>query len=68
MSSKKSETTKGEKLTLKQKKLVEALPKSSSVAEAGERAGYYDRKTAHRALKSVSRTRAGSPREAWPHH
>jgi hypothetical protein len=47
-------SAKGQKLTLKQKKLVEALPKSNSVAEAGEKAGYYDRKTAHRALKSVS--------------
>lgn len=54
MSSKKSETAKGEKLTIKQKKLVEALPTSGSVAEAGEKAGYYDRQTAHRALNSIS--------------
>jgi hypothetical protein len=51
---KKNNSAKGEKLTLKQKRLVEALPTSDSVAEAGEKAGYYDRKTAHRALKSVS--------------
>jgi hypothetical protein len=43
-----------QKLTLKQKKLVEALPKSDSVAEAGEKAGYHDRSTAHRALKGIS--------------
>ena len=43
-----------QKLTLKQKKLVEALPTSGSVAEAGEKAGYAYRQDAHRALKSVS--------------
>lgn len=47
-------STKGQKLTLKQKKLVEALPTSSSVAEAGATAGYSDRKSAHRALNSIS--------------
>lgn len=41
-------------LTLKQSKLVQALPGSNSVAEAGARAGYFDRPTAHRALKSIS--------------
>ncbi|MGC2769073.1 MAG: hypothetical protein WB607_26470 [Candidatus Acidiferrum sp.] len=54
MKAENAKTDKGQKLTLKQKKLVEALPKSDSVAEAGEKAGYYDRKTAHRALKSIS--------------
>jgi hypothetical protein len=43
-----------QKLTLKQKKLVEALPTSGSVAEAGEKAGYAYRQDAHRAMKSVS--------------
>jgi hypothetical protein len=51
---KKPEAEKKQKLTLKQKRLVEALPNSNSVAEAGETAGYYDRPTAHRALKSIS--------------
>lgn len=41
-------------LTLKQSKLVQELPKSNSVAEAGERAGYHDRQTAHRALKGIA--------------
>src|ERR1700720_3054755 len=45
---------KKEKLTLKQKKLLEAIPKSSSIAEAGETAGYHDRATAHRALKGIA--------------
>jgi hypothetical protein len=54
MESKKSKTEKGQKLTIKQKKLVEALPKSDSVAEAGEKAGYAYRQDAHRALKSVA--------------
>jgi hypothetical protein len=52
--SKKSKQEPKPKLTVKQKKLVEALSTSDSVAEAGERAGYSDRKAAHRALKSVS--------------
>jgi len=43
-----------QKLTLKQAKLVKALPNSKSLAEAGEKAGYYDRPTTHRALKSIS--------------
>lgn len=42
------------KLTLKQKRLVEALPTSNSVAEAGAKAGYFDRQTAHRALNNLS--------------
>jgi hypothetical protein len=41
-------------LTLKQKRLLEALPTSDSVAEAGEKAGYFDRQTAHRALNNLS--------------
>jgi hypothetical protein len=54
MKAENAKTNKGQKLTLKQKKLVEALPKSDSVAEAGEKAGYCDRQTAHRALKGIS--------------
>ena len=38
-----------QKLTLKQSRLIKALPVSDSVAEAGEKAGYHDRQTAHRA-------------------
>ena len=53
MSSKKSETAKGEKLTLKQKRLVEALPIAQSIAQAGEVAGYSDRTAASRALKGI---------------
>jgi hypothetical protein len=41
-------------LTLKQSKLVQELPKSNSVAEAGERAGYAYRQDAHRALKTIA--------------
>ena len=51
---KKPDAEKKQKLTLKQKRLVEALPESGSVAEAGNTAGYYDRQTAHRALKSIA--------------
>jgi hypothetical protein len=40
-------------LTLKQSKLVNALPTSASVSEAGRKAGYFDAPTAHRALASV---------------
>ena len=50
----KSKKGQGQKLTIKQKKLVEALPKSSSVAEAGEKAGYAYRQDAHRALKGIA--------------
>ena len=50
----KRNSKKKEKLTLKQSKLVQELPNSNSVAEAGEKAGYFDRPTAHRALKSIS--------------
>ena len=50
---KRSNKKKG-KLTLTQAKLVQALPESNSVAEAGEKAGYFDRPTAHRALNSIS--------------
>lgn len=52
--SKKPEEKKKQGLTFKQSKLLKALPTSSSVAEAGERAGYFDRQTAHRALKGIS--------------
>jgi len=45
---------KGEKLTLKQKKLVEALPVTHSIAEAGIMAGYSDRQGASRALKGIA--------------
>jgi hypothetical protein len=41
-------------LTVKQSKLLRELPKSKSMAQAGEKAGYYDRPTAHRALKSIA--------------
>jgi hypothetical protein len=41
-------------LTLKQAKLLKALPASASVSEAGQKAGYCDAPTAHRALKSIS--------------
>jgi hypothetical protein len=40
-------------LTLKQAKLLKALPTSASVSEAGQKAGYFDAPTAHRALKSI---------------
>ena len=40
-------------LTLKQAKLLKALPTSASVSEAGRKAGYYDAPTAHRALESI---------------
>jgi hypothetical protein len=45
---------KKEKLTLKQARLVQELPKSNSVAEAGAKAGYAYRQDAHKALKSIS--------------
>jgi hypothetical protein len=45
---------KNKKLTLKQSKLLKELPASGSVAEAGEKAGYFDRQTAHRALKTIA--------------
>ena len=51
---KESKSVRGEKLTSKQKKLVEALPVTSSIAEAGTVAGYSDRTAASRALKSIS--------------
>ena len=51
---KQNSSTNGEKLTLKQKKLVEALPLSGSVAEAGKKAGYADRQDAHQALKGIA--------------
>ena len=40
-------------LTLKQAKLVKALPTSASVSEAGRKAGYSDAPTAHRALATI---------------
>lgn len=40
-------------LTLKQKKLVKALPNSESIAEAGRKAGYSGRDSAHTAMKTV---------------
>ncbi|HXJ44097.1 MAG TPA: hypothetical protein VNH18_32725, partial [Bryobacteraceae bacterium] len=43
-----------QKLTLKQKKLLEALPKSDSIAAAGAAAGYAYRQDAHRALKGIA--------------
>jgi ribonuclease D len=50
---KKTDTKKG-KLTLKQARLIKALPESNSVAEAGAKAGYADRPSTHRALKTIS--------------
>jgi len=41
-------------LTLKQAKLLKEIPTAASIAEAGEKAGYYDRQTAHRALKGIA--------------
>jgi hypothetical protein len=41
-------------LTVKQSKLLQELPKSNSAAEAGEKAGYFDRQTAHRALNTIA--------------
>jgi hypothetical protein len=52
MKSKKA--NKKESLTLKQSKLLQALPTSDSVAEAGEKAGYAHRQDAHRALKTIA--------------
>jgi hypothetical protein len=51
---KKNSSAKGEKLTIKQKKLVEALPVTNSIAEAGTVAGYSDRTAASRALKGIA--------------
>jgi len=45
---------KNKNLTVKQSKLLQELPKSSSVAEAGEKAGYAYRQDAHRALKTIA--------------
>ena len=50
----KNSSTKGERLTAKQKKLVEALPVTNSIAEAGTVAGYSDRTAASRALKGIA--------------
>lgn len=44
---------KNKSLGLKQKKLVKALTKANSVAEAGRIAGYGTRESTHRALKSI---------------
>jgi hypothetical protein len=41
-------------LTVRQSKLLQELPKSNSVAEAGEKAGYAYRQDAHRALKTIA--------------
>jgi hypothetical protein len=54
MPAKKPKAAAHEKLTLKQSKLVQELPNSGSVAEAGTKAGYACRQDAHRALKSVA--------------
>jgi len=45
---------KNKNLTVKQSKLLKELPKSGSVAEAGEKAGYADRTAAHRALRNLA--------------
>lgn len=44
------------KLTRKQKKLVEALTKVDTVAEAGRMAGFETRQAAHQALKRIQET------------
>lgn len=55
MTKQSNSSTKGnEKLTLKQKKLVEALPATQSIAQAGDIAGYSDRTAASRALKGIA--------------
>jgi len=51
---KKDSSATGQKLTLKQKKLVEALPVAKSIAEAGSVAGYSDRTASSRALKGIA--------------
>src|SRR5713101_4710963 len=43
----------GRELTLKQAKLVNALPTAASVSEAGRKAGYAYAQDAHRALESI---------------
>jgi hypothetical protein len=45
---------KKENLTLKRSRLLQELPTSKSVAEAGKKAGYACRQSAHEALKSIS--------------
>jgi hypothetical protein len=42
------------KLTVKQSRLVKALPTSKTVAEAGQQAGYSCRQATHQALKGIS--------------
>jgi hypothetical protein len=46
--------TRKENLTLKRSRLLQELPKSRSVAEAGKKAGYACRQSAHEALKDIS--------------
>jgi hypothetical protein len=45
---------KAKHLTVKQSKLLQALPTSDSVAEAGKKAGYAYRQDTHRALKTIA--------------
>lgn len=54
MKAKKSPKSPKTTLTLKQAKLLKEIPTAASIAEAGEKAGYYDRQTAHRALKGIA--------------
>ena len=61
---KKKKQSKRDRLTVKQSKLLQALPTSDSVAEAGERAGDHDRQTARRALKSIAERVARSSRKS----
>jgi hypothetical protein len=42
------------KLTIKQSRLLEALPTSKTVAEAGEKAGFACRQSAHEAFKGIA--------------
>ena len=54
MKTKKSPKSPKTTLTLKQARLLKEIPTSTSIAEAGEKAGYAYRQDAHRALKSIS--------------
>src|SRR6267378_3312620 len=49
----KKKKRKRRELTLKQAKLVKALPTSASISEAGRKAGYAHRQDAHRAFESI---------------
>jgi hypothetical protein len=44
----------GKKFTIKQARLLKALPTSKTVAEAGEKAGFACRQSAHEAFKGIT--------------